>query len=957
MMRLDHRMELSLLLLTFISSSAQDSKYFERNRQLLHFPTHNRGLYTPLDESERSTDRMLSQPSVSNKMDSLIYLIPEFQVNDNAGEGEVNQLSPNIAVDGDGNSFVTWVNFNAVHHDIYARRFSNEWMPIGEQFRVNDINTQWTVKAEVACNRQGDAVVVWNKTGSIYGQRFTKTGEKLGSNFKVNTEATESVPFNPPSVAMNNEGHFIIVWCVEKGGANNVYAQHFTKDGTPEGSNFIINDISNSVISYTPHIISNETDRFLATWIDKRGYNRNQFVYAQLFDIDGTPLGDNFRIDEDQKNESVRHWMATDPDGNFVIAWSDIGRDIDVIYCRRFTNDGLPTGDVFHLNSSCQRLDTNMFFTIDENGTNVMAWVEHLEYIAEGKYICDVFAQRFESDGTASGEAFHVNDTTGIIGGNPSVVMAVDESSNLTILWVDWRNQSPGFMHADIFAQRYASDGSIIGSNFKVNDEANMTNQYQSSIAVDDNGNFVVVWLDVCGRDSTTYYDYYNIIAQFYSKEGIPQGNNIKINEGKSVLYGKPSVGMDGRGNAVVAWEDTRNAQVHGRNWNVDIYMQRLSKCGQLVGSNVRVNDDDGEASQGNCDLDMNLSGDFIIVWSDYRNDRRDIYAQYFTSDGHPFDTNFMVNESQTVRHNPKPSVAMSARGDFIIAWSEYYESDKSHIHARLFLKYGKERSSIFKVSTHDATGLEAPSFNLPTVAADYEGNFIVAWSSDLYKSDYQVFAQRYSHDGNPINGNFKVNSTTAKQIYYCTDNKPLVSLDASGHSTIAWVDGRDNRWDVYIQRYLKDGSPVGENINLTNRQKYQWYPDIKLWNDRIYTTWTDDTGVGTGLDIWASVIQWVRPRDIQWSFILNPNYPNPFNISTTFTYYLTMEGYVDLIICNIIGQKIRTITIGHQEFGFHSAIWDGTDNQGRLSPSGVYFCTFRVNGETCQSMKMVLLR
>ena len=71
--------------------------------------------------------------------------------------------------------------------------------------------------------------------------------------------------------------------------------------------------------------------------------------------------------------------------------------------------------------------------------------------------------------------------------------------------------------------------------------------------------------------------------------------------------------------------------------------------------------------------------------------------------------------------------------------------------------------------------------------------------------------------------------------------------------------------------------------------------PDVKLWNNKIYTTWTDNRGNETGYDIWANVLDGDFHNDIKneqnseipSNFYLSQNYPNPFNPSTTIKYQI----------------------------------------------------------------------
>lgn len=75
-------------------------------------------------------------------------------------------------------------------------------------------------------------------------------------------------------------------------------------------------------------------------------------------------------------------------------------------------------------------------------------------------------------------------------------------------------------------------------------------------------------------------------------------------------------------------------------------------------------------------------------------------------------------------------------------------------------------------------------------------------------------------------------------------------------------------------------------------------------------------------------------------NIILYQSYPNPFKSETaiSFSYSISQDSKVILGIYNIIGQKIKTLVHKNQQSGFHNVIWNGTDNNNKTVPSGVYF-------------------
>jgi len=65
--------------------------------------------------------------------------------------------------------------------------------------------------------------------------------------------------------------------------------------------------------------------------------------------------------------------------------------------------------------------------------------------------------------------------------------------------------------------------------------------------------------------------------------------------------------------------------------------------------------------------------------------------------------------------------------------------------------------------------------------------------------------------------------------------------------------------------------------------------------------------------------------------------YPNPFNPATTLTYFLPERSQVRLTIYNTLGQRARLLEDRVAEAGYHSTMWDGTNDRGELLSSGMY--------------------
>jgi hypothetical protein len=93
------------------------------------------------------------------------------------------------------------------------------------------------------------------------------------------------------------------------------------------------------------------------------------------------------------------------------------------------------------------------------------------------------------------------------------------------------------------------------------------------------------------------------------------------------------------------------------------------------------------------------------------------------------------------------------------------------------------------------------------------------------------------------------------------------------------------------------------------------------------------------------------QQKELLSRFSLNPNFPNPFNPSTTITYSLPHASNVTLTIFNPLGQQIATLLNERQNPGVHSTTWNAEGHA-----SGVYYYQLRA-GEYMVTRKLILVR
>ncbi len=83
---------------------------------------------------------------------------------------------------------------------------------------------------------------------------------------------------------------------------------------------------------------------------------------------------------------------------------------------------------------------------------------------------------------------------------------------------------------------------------------------------------------------------------------------------------------------------------------------------------------------------------------------------------------------------------------------------------------------------------------------------------------------------------------------------------------------------------------------------------------------------------------------------------PNPFNPMATVKFDLPRSGKVQLAVFDLRGRLVRELVSGQMAAGSHEVMWNGRDNRGQMSATGVYFARLS-SADGARTVKMVLAK
>jgi hypothetical protein len=270
-----------------------------------------------------------------------------------------------------------------------------------------------------------------------------------------------------------------------------------------------------------------------------------------------------------------------------------------------------------------------------------------------------LFAQRFASGGTRLGTEFQVNVFTRFSQIEPDV--ATDPAGGFVAVWSGYGED--GDM-GGIFARRFDSGGSPIGGTFQVNTYT-VDRQRAPRVATDTQGRFLIVW-----RSSSQDGDGSGVFARRFEPGGDPIGGDFQVNVSTLSSQTLPAVAVDPSGDFFVAW----------RSQSRDASMRRIDgrriEANGLAGDELTISDEGPEISDP--DVAAGSAGGFLVSWTDGKT----ILGRKLASSGEPIDGGFQISVfSSAVKSDP----AAAPLGDgFVVVWSSLFqEGDYYGIFAR----------------------------------------------------------------------------------------------------------------------------------------------------------------------------------------------------------------------------------------------------------------------------------
>ncbi|MGD9647322.1 MAG: PKD domain-containing protein [Pirellulales bacterium] len=373
-----------------------------------------------------------------------------------------------------------------------------------------------------------------------------------------------------PKVASDSAGNYVVTWTgVTTGAGTDIYAQRYNAAGATIGGPWVVNSTPAGDQSFSD-IAMNASGTFVVTWVSTGQDGSGDGVYAQRYDSSGVAQGSEFRVNVFTNFDQNLPSVGIDSAGNFVVAWqsgtvdgsgSQDG-DFTGVYARRYAANGtaLDAGDVL-INTATDYFQGAPSVAMNPSGSYAIAWTDirlvsfFPTILIEG----DVYIRRYNSAGVVqsingSTNPFRVNNTTD--DNQVGAQVAMDDTGNFVVVWGDDR-ELPDLEAGrhDVYMRRFSSTGAVLSSEAIVNQFTNF-DQYLSTVAMDGNGNFIVTWFsgDLNNANNNQDGSSLGVYARRYTSAGTADGNEFRVNTFTTGSQSEPQLALNTAGQAVIVW-------------------------------------------------------------------------------------------------------------------------------------------------------------------------------------------------------------------------------------------------------------------------------------------------------------------------------------------------------------------------------------------------------------------
>lgn len=721
------------------------------------------------------------------------------------GEAANEDALPQVAVDADGNAIVVWEGTRGGFRfptSVYASHYNpmTGWSAPGDLNAPNDAYAAG--RADLAMNLNGDAVVVWfsrtqfDVSPKIWAKQFTR-GVGWGQSVALHSGAVPGYLQGGPRASMGTEGEIIATWISTDVGfphATRIYARHLSPDSGWGPLEEIERGSSSS-----PRVTIGADGDAIVVW--EREDTSTNFVVARHFSsTDGWnaafTLGEGsspevatdgngsatviWRLSSSINSRQFHpmsgwgpvkipgigsrgggHQVAMDAGGNATVVSTVVAVDT-VLAVRHAPGAGWGAATSIQARLSDPDSDTAAQVAVDLEGQALAVWRQGT----------GIFARRFVP-GTGWRGVVGIG-----MGYSPQVAM--NGEGQALVVW-----SNGGWTDGDVlFARRWTSEtGWLEGEVLADVSPTNSRWLYSPSVAIDTQGNAIVVWNVAEGEDWPFYHRLY--ASRFVPGAGWGEAEAIDLGATPSIRAPGLKLAIDPEGRAVAIWRFVTEAES-------SLYANRFDPESGWVGAREI---DRGRGNVSDPRLSMDADGTAVVLWSQ----QDTLLVRRFSTVGGWGRFEAPSGDQSSPQHPLE--IATNPVGLTMVVWKDYEMCNPT------CGRWYAPDSGWGPIKSIPPTTGYAASFD---VEMDALGNALVIYPGVGGAKAWYYDKEYGWGPAHPLNAE---HSTYAAQA----------AMDGMGNAVVVWLGRDGSSWGIYASRlvrslhpYLSLTSPTESLVNLS---------------------------------------------------------------------------------------------------------------------------------------------
>jgi len=351
----------------------------------------------------------------------------------------------------------------------------------------------------------------------------------LGALDQQNVYSAGSLSSEDASIAPLASGGYVVVYVI----AQTIYFQRFDADGAKIGNPAVLSPGGASSFSSQPSVAGLANGGFVVSWVDSTTH-----VAWQMFDSDGVATSAVFSAGI-PSNYQQQPTVVELANGDIAVSWT-FNSTASSIRTQIFHPNGQPvTGEIVATASSFLNAYYPQALALSGGGF-LLSWVEGPT----------VHARTYDATGQAQGNDVQVANIVSYHN-NFFQSLAALPGGGYVITWTE--DGDTGGVKSKIMGQRYAADGTEVGSRFQVNTDLTY-DAAQSSVTTLDGGGFIVTWRSAVPGVGPNYFQAGDIYAQVFDASGQKVGGEFLVNTVTSLGQDLPVVTAFGTGDIAIVW-------------------------------------------------------------------------------------------------------------------------------------------------------------------------------------------------------------------------------------------------------------------------------------------------------------------------------------------------------------------------------------------------------------------